>query len=437
MEKKIDITKILRVIAMFSLVFFLFACGDTNSTPDLGCEETSEEEFEQQHHECWQAAMLGAIYKTTGKLAMAMYDKLTQGAMALMMVAFAVWLSFRMLKHLSSFTEESPAEVWTEIIKKFFVCLVCGILASSTTGVMFVLNSIIFPVYNAFLELGSAMIGHVSANKEIAIIGTDWSVPIPFTKKLQMQYDILCKVGKLGAASLDQGFPAEPQKMMECLTCAISERMNFGIKLGWIVVGQVGVMALVCGVVLIVTFWIVKIGFAFYLVDSIFRFAMMTIMLPLLIMAYAFKPTSKWTKVGFLTIINSAAFMMCIALIMIMIFAATQQVLNEQQVALAFSNRLALADFSVPMIMLLLIAFLAVGSLGVAKNIVDQLVGGGGEANFQKRAGKALMGVAKWAGGLVGKAAMNAALANSAKLRNIKAGADAIQAKLNSWAGRE
>ena len=435
MEKRIDITKILRVIAMFSLVFFLFACGHSDKTAEIGGEGVSEEAFAEQHRDCWQAAVVGAIYRTTGQLTMSMYNRLTQGAMALMMVAFAVWLAFRMLKHLSSFTEESPAEVWTEVIKKFFVCLVCGILANSTTGVLFVLNSIIFPVYNAFLELGSAMIGHISGKEEFALLGKTWKVP--FSSDMQMQYDVVCKVGKLGGASLDQGFPPEPQKMMECLTCAISERMNFGIQLGWRVIGEVGFMAFICGLVLILSFWFVKIGFAFYLVDSIFRFAMMVMILPILIMSYAFKPTSKWARVGFLTIINSAAFMMCIALIMIMIFAATQQVLNEQQVALAFSNRLALADFSVPMIMLLLIAFLAVGSLNVAKSIVDQLVGGGGEANFQKRAGKALMGLAKWAGGLFGKAAINLALANSEKLRNIKAGADSAKAKLNSWAGRK
>lgn len=433
MEKRIDITKILRVITMFSLVFFLFACGYSDEAADIGCEGTTDEEFAEQHRDCWQAAVVGAIYRTTGKLTMSMYDKLTQGAMALMMVAFAVWLSFRMLKHISSFTEESPAEVWTEVVKKFFVCLVCGLLASSTSGVLFILNSVIFPVYNAFLELGSAMIGHISAKKEFAMLGTTWKVP--FSSDMQMQYDIVCKAGTLGAASLDHGFPAEPQKMMECLTCAISERMNFGIQLGWKVITQVGFMAFICGLVLIFTFWIVKIGFAFYLVDAIFRFAMMVMLLPILIMAYAFKPTSKWARIGFLTIINSAAFMMCIALVMIMIFAATQQVFSEQQAA--FESEEVLADVSVPFIMFLLIAFLAVGSLNVAKSVVDQLVGGGGEANFQKRAGKALMGVAKWAGGLAGKAVMNAALANSETLRNIKSGADAAKAKLNSWAGRE
>lgn len=451
MEKKFDITKILRVVAMFSLVFMLFACGGndevTTAVNDTDGKPVSEDEMEANAKDCWQAAVVGTIYETTGKLTMSMYTRLTEGAMALMMVAFALWLCFRMMKHVSSFTEESPAEVWTEVSRKFFICFACGLLASSTEGVLFVLNSIIFPLYNAFLELGSAMIQNVSVqgggsfstsisptntflgNVDKAL-GVYWT---PFSGEVSAQYSIVCKAGVLSKATLD-GFPGEPAKMMECLTCAINERLNFGIKLGWIVMLQKGVMAFFCGLILVAVFLFVKLGFAFYLVDAIFRFAMMVMIMPILIMAYAFKPTRKWTQTGFMTILNSAAFMMCIAIVMIMIFAATQQVLIEQKEVL--EDKGSFADFSVPFIMLLLIAFLTVGSLGVAKQIADKLIGGGGQANVQKQFAKAVAGIGKavltWVTGGIGRIALE----NSAKLRKMKAGADALKVKMNSWAGR-
>lgn len=437
MEKKFDITKILRVVAMFSLVFLLFACGGndavTTAVNDTEGKPVSEEEMEANTKDCWQAAVIGTIYETTGKLTMSMYNRLTEGAMALMMVAFALWLCFRMMKHVSSFTEESPAEVWTEVSRKFFICFVCGLLASSTEGVLFVLNSIIFPLYNAFLELGSAMIQNVSVQGGGSFNYNARVMNIPFSGEVSAQYDIVCKAGVLSKASID-GFPGEPAKMMECLTCAINERLNFGIKLGWIVMLQKGVMAFFCGLILVCVFLFVKLGFAFYLVDAIFRFAMMVMILPILIMAYAFKPTKKWTQVGFMTILNSAAFMMCIAIVMIMIFAATQQVLIEQKEVL--EDKGSFADFSVPFIMLLLIAFLTVGSLGVAKSIVDNLVGGGGEANVQKQFAKAVAGIGKavltWVTGGIGRVALE----NSAKLRKMRAGANALKVKMNNWAGR-
>lgn len=437
MEKKFDITKILRVVAMFSLVFMLFACGGndavTTAVNDTDGKPVSEDKMEANAKDCWQAAVVGTIYETTGKLTMSMYTRLTEGAMALMMVAFALWLCFRMMKHVSSFTEESPAEVWTEVSRKFFICFACGLLASSTEGVLFVLNSIIFPLYNAFLELGSAMIQNVSGQKGGPFDYNARVMNIPFSGEVSTQYDIVCKAGVLSKASID-GFPGEPAKMMECLTCAINERLNFGIKLGWIVMLQKGVMAFFCGLILVCVFLFVKLGFAFYLVDAIFRFAMMVMIMPILIMAYAFKLTRKWTQIGFMTILNSAAFMMCIAIVMIMIFAATQQVLIEQKEVL--EDKGSFADFSVPFIMLLLIAFLTVGSLGVAKSIVDNLVGGGGDANVQKQFGKAVAAIGKtvltWVTGGIGRIALE----NSAKLRKLKAGVDALKVKMNSWAGR-
>ena len=147
----------------------LFACSGVegnNSAVDETLEDNAAQEV--KHRECWQAAVVGAIYDTTSISPLGMYSHMTQGAMALMMVAFAVWLSFRIMKHVSSFTEESPAEVWTEVMKKFFLCFVCGLLATSSTGVIWVLNSVIFPIYNAFLELGSEMLRHFPTRRAAA-----------------------------------------------------------------------------------------------------------------------------------------------------------------------------------------------------------------------------------------------------------------------------
>lgn len=430
MERKFDIIKILRTVAMFSLVFLLFACGnnnDVNTAVNTGDgEPVSTEQIVAENNDCWAAAIVGTIYETTGRLAMSMYSHLTQGAMALMMVAFAIWLSFRIIKHVSSFAEESPAEVWTEVARKFFVCFVCGLLASSPEGVLFVLNSIIFPVYNAFLELGSAMTGasiqNTSSSVGLNISGAEFNVSID------------CKADVLGKAELSGGFPSGPQKMMECLTCAVNKKLNLGIGLGWEVITQVGVMALVCGLLLVVVFCLVKLGFSLYLIDSIFRFAMMVIILPLLIMSYAFKATKNWAKIGFLTILNSGAFMMCIALVMMIIFGTINRVITAEQAA--FADKDSLADVSVPFIILLLIAFLTVKSLQVAQEIVNKLVDGG-EANFQKKAGTLAATLVKGAVSYFTGGLAKVALDHSEKLRNFQSKVNNAQGFLNDLAGRK
>ena len=313
------------------------------------------------------------------------------------MVAFAIWLTFRLIKHVSSFSEDSPAEVWTEVLQKIFICFVCGLLASSTTNVLFVLNTIIFPLYNALLELGSAMISHINRGTSISILNTTWELPF---QQVQPQHTLLCQSGSLTKVTLENGFPVEPQKMLECLTCAVSERLNFGMKLGLMAMIEMPLSGILVGLLLIVAFLIVKIAFVFYLIDALFRFALMVMILPLLIMAFAFKPTRNWLKIGFFTILNSAGILMMIAIIIIMILIGLHELIKAISplvtvgLAVDAANQMiesngeevgGLDDLGVPFLVLMMMAFLVIGAVKMAKEMADKLVGGGGEANFQKK----------------------------------------------------
>lgn len=418
MVKNINIARFWKLLFIIPAVLLLFACtavDDNNSAIDNKEDSVVQEE---KQRECWQAAVVSAIYDTTSRITMEMYGHMTEGAMALMMVAFAVWLSFRILRHVSSFTEESPAEVWTEVMKKFFLCLVCGLLATSTTGVLWVLNSIVFPIYNAFLELGSAMLGYFT---KVAIknAGAD-ALYIPFTGMVEAKYEIACTVSNMDPATATS-FPSAPKQMMECLICSVNERLNFGYKLGWVIMTQPGFMALICGLIMMALFTFIKLGFVFYLVDAIFRFAMMLLIMPILIMAYAFKPTRSWTASGFKTILTSAAFMMCIAIVILMCLAAVQQILIDNK-ELIEGDQTSLADFSKPMLMLLLVGFLLMGSMGIAQKITGSLVGGRMGANFNKQFGKMIFTVGKKAalavGGTVAEGAVAAVEKGVDKIRN-------------------
>ena len=176
------------------------------------------------------------------------------------------------------------------------------------------------------------------------------------------------------------------------------------------------------------------------MVDSIFRFAMMVLIMPILIMAYAFKPTRGWTATGFKTILNSAAFMMCIAIVILMALAAVQQILVDNR-ELFEGDETSLADFSKPLLMLMLVAFLLVGAMDIAKTIADELVGGGGNTNFQKRVAKMGLAVLTWAGIGVGKkiagTAMKAGAAHSSKIRAMQGSYKGVRSKLRSLAGED
>ena len=399
MFKDVNIKQILKVmLVVLFAAFMLTACdspkeGKTSLNADKRAalsvkDDSGQQELANQHRECWQTGIIDLLYENMGKVAMGMYAKITDGALPLMMIAFALWTIFRLLKFVGSFTEDSPAEIWNEIVRKLFVCLICGLIASSTTQILWLLNTVVFPIYYAFLELGAAILNSTGDGSNFKVNN---GVVIKFFQELiTPSQPVMCTTPALGQASIESlSFPDGPRTMMNCMICAVNERLTLGFYLSFKVMAAPGFMPLITGLFILLCFTFVKLGFVFYLVDSIFRFTMMAVILPILVMSYAFKQTSSWAKNGFLTIINSAALMMFMAVMMSMALLAMEQIISDNSDIFDKSvTKDSFAEFSIPFMCIMLIAFLIVSSVNIAQQVTDSLVGGNSDSAFQKRAGK-------------------------------------------------
>lgn len=308
-----------------------------------------------------------------------------------MMVAFALWTIFRLLKFVGSFTEDSPAEIWNEIVRKLFVCLICGLIASSTTQILWLLNTIVFPIYYAFLELGAAILNSAGDGSNFKVNNN--GVIKFFQELITPSQPVMCAAPAVGKASIESlSFPDGPRTMMNCMICSVNERLTLGFFLSFKVMAAPGFMPLIIGLFILLCFTFVKLGFVFYLVDSIFRFTMMAVILPILIMSYAFKQTSSWAKNGFLTIINSAALMMFMAIMIAMALLAMEQIISDNSDIFNDNvDETSFAEFSIPFMCIMLLGFLIVSSIKLAQQVTDSLVGGNSNSLFQKRAGKLAM----------------------------------------------
>lgn len=381
-QEKQNIFRLLRTIFMIAgMVLMLSACnqiGLFQEEPVVG----EESDLDEAQRTCWQAAILSSFYKVMGKAATAAYPKVTASAMPFMMVAFAVWLSIRLLKHVSAVTPQNLAEVWTEISRMFFTCLVCGILASQTSFLFFVLNKLIFPLYYAFLEYGGAVLNamKIDPNSDGIYLGNS-------EDGFCLIYDqpIVCQPPELEAVTNDH-FPSGPSVMMQCLTCAINDRMNIGFQLGTKLMMIGSLSSVVCGMILFAIFLIVKLDFVLYVVDSIFRMTIMLILLPCFILAYPFKFSRKWTKIGFVSILNSAAILAFIAIMVSMALLAMQMILVENADLFVTEN---FADAGIMPLSLILIGFLVLKSIEISVALAGTLVGGNAGTDFQKKLGKA------------------------------------------------
>lgn len=403
MFKDVNIKQILRVmLVVLFAAFMLTACQQDDSiggrsraamAAPVGEDPVSEETMKNAsnaHRECWQTGMIDLLYQNMGKIAMGMYAKITDGALPLMMIAFALWTIFRLLKFVGSFTEDSPAEIWNEIVRKLFVCLICGLIASSTTQILWLLNTVVFPIYYAFLELGAAILNSAGDGSNFKAGSTVLNF---FQEKLTLNEPVMCSAPAIGKASIESlSFPDGPRTMMNCMICTVNERLTLGFFLSFKVMDAPGFMSLITGLFILICFTIVKLGFIFYLVDSIFRFTMMAIILPILVMSYAFKQTSSWAKNGFLTIINSAALMMFMAIMMSMALLAMERIITDNSdIFNDNANEMSFSEFSIPFMCIMLVGFLISSSVNLAQQVTDSLVGGNSDSLFQKRVGTFVM----------------------------------------------
>lgn len=403
MFKDVNIKQILKVmLVVLFAAFMLTACEQDDSiggrsraamAAPVGEDPVSEETMKNAsnaHRECWQTGMIDLLYQNMGKIAMGMYAKITDGALPLMMIAFALWTIFRLLKFVGSFTEDSPAEIWNEIVRKLFVCLICGLIASSTTQILWLLNTVVFPIYYAFLELGAAILNSAGDGSNFKAGSTVLNF---FQEKLTLNEPVMCSAPAIGKASIESlSFPDGPRTMMNCMICTVNERLTLGFFLSFKVMDAPGFMSLITGLFILICFTIVKLGFIFYLVDSIFRFTMMAIILPILVMSYAFKQTSSWAKNGFLTIINSAALMMFMAIMMSMALLAMEKIITDNSdIFNDNANEMSFSEFSIPFMCIMLVGFLISSSVNLAQQVTDSLVGGNSDSLFQKRVGTFVM----------------------------------------------
>lgn len=433
----------------FCAVFFLTACGKGVNV--AGGAGENPEEISEQQHTCWQRSLLEVFYKNLGGMTLGVYDDLTRdnNIISLMTIIFSVWMAFQVLRHVATPSPESIGEFWTKIIRKAALCLACGILASSTTNILYAINTFVFPIYITLLEFCSQVLSIVSKTPEASTSGIILSAggeQICETYTNQISESAGCMLNNTGNIKMTPtSFPTEPLDMMGCMACAVSDRLNVGYSIAYRLLGGNGLLGFFVALSLLVMFTIAKFGFALYLIDSIFRLDMMIIIAPFLILFYPFEQTRKWTTVGFKIILNSAGLMLCIAILLTMTMLAMQNVLLDSSFDNFGDTNAYQGPGIVPLTMIFL-GFVIVKACSTGVSLSESVTGGSGDTRFQKKAAALVGTVAKAVFHFVTAGAgrvATAAIEHSQRLKEIRdkvqkarKKAEEIKAKMNRAAGR-
>ena len=113
--KKYISFNMLSKLFLFAMVLVLCACSD-DDTAGKGSGENA-----RAQSDCWQTYIVSACLKLIDQLFLSSANKVIDGGPTLIMMGFAVWMAFKMLKVMPSFKEENLGEVWTEIGQQFLL----------------------------------------------------------------------------------------------------------------------------------------------------------------------------------------------------------------------------------------------------------------------------------------------------------------------------
>lgn len=447
--KLMTLCKILCIV--LCSMFLLSACSDKPGGRLMSEYEQGDnpdhaggniEALNDSQSSCWQASLITLIYGNFNDMALKVFNTLTgEKLMEIMVLAFTVWMAFQILRHVASPTPESMGEFWTKIIRKGALCFVCGLLVSTPDNIFYAINSFVMPIYITFLEFTAQVmqsLGNMSGvqidHLRFPTFDEDQALCEAFVHKTDA-----CKFDSAALVVNSSTISDAPAKFMECMACAASDHLNIGTHISYYLFEVATPVAAITGIFLYVSFLIAKLGFIFYILDSLVRFDIMIIITPFLIMFYPFEQTRKWTILGFKIMLSSAGIMMCLGILISMCIYAMVTLLRDPMIYDTIGNPNTFKTFGTTALALIFIGFLVLKASGLAINLTESIVGYAGSTNLQENIAKLVSKVASAIFVIVSAGAgktVTMVAEHSAKVREMTKKAREVRAKVQRLAGR-
>lgn len=381
-------------LACFLLVFLLSACDNTE---DMA---SSKEGNYSQQASCWQLKIIEIVTSQIDNLFDGAAAKVANGGPGVIMIGFAIWMAFRLLKILPSFKEENLGEIWSEIGQKLFFCSFCAWAVSSLDYITWTLNTFVTPLYNTILELASDIIAAPASGQTAFNLGEFGNI------SFNGNYNS-CEVAVLNMDNIRNTI----RPMANCLACQISERLNGGIRVGVSLIASLDLVAMFVGLFMMFVFTVAKFVFVFFLVDSLFRLNFAVFLFPLLIMGVPFSYTRKWSKFGLEMFLNSSGIMLFMGILITVAVSSLEFIFTTYSQQGVFKEE-TFAGQGPVLLSLVLISVLLFDIPPLASALADKFIGGGQGFEFQKQVSKFAVNTAKRAGA----AALGAVTAGATKV---------------------
>ncbi len=318
---------------------------------------TSQELYDEMLNGCWACDIADLFMEAGDKVASGFYklNKEKGYALSLLIIGFMFWLISHVFKLLMSFGVGDIGAFFTELFKKMLLVGAISII------LMLPMQKVVNFTITPFFLLSSSITGEIakSANPRMASVAPqkiDQTMKKAFNEEVKCPYCEALQDGRTimpdrkiseairYSASQDERvvsplmrnaflctvctiykITVPPAVTGQFLYCKSKQNTASGADVGkntqmyndwdgWLVGGM-----------LTLSFFLMSALFSFYLIDTFFRICFTLVLLPFLIVAWAFKSTKQYTMKGFEVLIHSAATYIIVALFMtltILIFYA-------------------------------------------------------------------------------------------------------------------
>ncbi len=240
---------------------------------------------------CLFCPLFQVIFNTANDIATASAAKLATTIAQILLLGFAIYVAFSVLKLVSSFTKQDGPKFVTELLGQAFKVFFAYVLLIKIGSVY---TYIISPVLSAGLEFGSSLLfekgstyATLKSCGDITVSGG--ILPASLGQK------IICFIKAVQAEI------SVPQTIASSLMCVA--RNTAATEVLSVKFWDFGMMFQ--GLLIYCFSWLISLAFAFYLIDATVRLGVVGALMPFLIACWPLKATSSYTGKGWEMFMNS------------------------------------------------------------------------------------------------------------------------------------
>lgn len=232
---------------------------------------------------CMFCPLFEVIFNTASKMAKLSFEKLSHPIMLVVLVAWALWLAFEVMKHISSMQTKDAPTLFKTILAKGLVVMVAVIFLQGDSSQFF--SMALEPIFNTGFKLAQLVVGDGACSPTYHLI-EDGGLPV------SMGNSILCTIEAI-QHKLQNTMALGASSM--CVGLFIKAKLFIFPSIPYLLTG----LLIWCGAGIMI------IIFPFLMLDTIFQLTVACALIPAAIGAYPFKATQRYVKHVWNTFINA------------------------------------------------------------------------------------------------------------------------------------